>query len=65
MNSPQIGVLLPLRLETVFEQPDGPGTNWQLHVLVAPDVASIDHFDPGVTEFELVAGGKTGVSHDG
>src|SRR5829696_4174149 len=53
MSNPNIGVLLPVRLETVFDQPNGPGTNWRLRLLIAPDEAAINRHDPGVTTEEL------------
>ncbi len=47
-----IGVLLPVRLETRFIPPMG-GHGWLLRVLVSPDEASIDRHDPVPSEVEL------------
>jgi hypothetical protein len=47
-----IGVLLPVRLETRFYPPDGGG-EWRLRVLVVPDEPSIDRHDPVPFEAEL------------
>jgi hypothetical protein len=53
VSNPQIGALLPIRLETVFDQPGGEGSTWRLRLLIAPDEAAIDRHDPSVTEDEL------------
>jgi hypothetical protein len=53
MSHPNVGVLLPVRLETVFDQPDGAGTQWRLRLLIVPDEAAIDRHDPRVSREEL------------
>ena len=53
MSPPLIGVLLPVRLETVIDEPTTPGGDYTLKVLVAPDEISIDRFDGTVVQAEL------------
>lgn len=50
---PEIGVLLPLRLETRFYPPAAGG--WRLRLRVIPDTASVDQHDPVPTDQELDA----------
>jgi hypothetical protein len=53
MSPPLIGVLLPVRLETVIDEPAAPGGDYTLKVLVVPDEISIDRFDETVVQAEL------------
>ncbi|KPM52302.1 hypothetical protein ACG83_28270 [Frankia sp. R43] len=55
MSTPIIGVLLPLRLETRFAEPDAPGAGWRLKVRVVPDAASLDRHNPLPLDSELDA----------
>ena len=48
-----VGVLLPVRLETRFYRPDGQAARWRLRVLVVPDEPSIDRHDPIPFDAEL------------
>ncbi|AKF86650.1 hypothetical protein MFUL124B02_30900 [Myxococcus fulvus 124B02] len=48
----EIGVLLPVRLETRFIPPKN-GSGWLLRVLVSPDEVSIDRHDPIPADSEL------------
>lgn len=50
---PDVGVLLPVRLETRFYPPDEDSSEWRMRVLVVPDEASIDRHDPLPYEAEL------------
>jgi hypothetical protein len=54
-----VGVLLPLRLETLFDPPLSPfnddPTRWKLSLRVVPDEASICRDDPHVSDGELAA----------
>lgn len=54
-----VGVLLPLRLETLFDAPgsrfDASPTQWQLLLRVTPDEASICRDDPHVSDGEVKA----------
>lgn len=54
-----VGVLLPLRLETLFDPPLSPfnddPTRWKLSLRVIPDEASICRDDPHVGDGELAA----------
>lgn len=54
-----VGVLLPLRLETLFDPPGSPfnddGTRWKLSLRVIPDEASICRDDPYISGGELGA----------
>src|SRR5215217_6797820 len=49
---PNVGVLLPVRVETRFSPPEG-NTEWRLRVLVVPDEPSIDRHDPIPFDAEL------------
>lgn len=51
-SQPNVGVLLPVRLETRFYPPSGGG-EWLLRVLVVPDEPSINRHDPLAREAEL------------
>ena len=57
-----VGVLLPLRLETLFDAPgslfNDDGTRWKLSLRVMPDEASICRDDPYVSAGELGALGR-------
>lgn len=54
-----VGVLLPLRLETLFDPPLSPHnddpTRWKLSLRVVPDEASIRRDDPHISDGELGA----------
>jgi hypothetical protein len=54
-----VGVLLPLRLETLFDPPLSPHnddpTRWKLSLRVVPDEASIRRDDPHISDGELAA----------
>lgn len=50
-----IGVLLPMRLETRFVEPDAAGGTWTLLVRVVPDAVSFDRHQPLATHAELDA----------
>jgi hypothetical protein len=52
-EQPLLGVMMPVRLETRFYQPQNPGEQWRLRVRVIPEDASIDRHDPLPTEDEL------------
>src|SRR4051794_13979186 len=49
---PNVGVLLPVRLETRFDRTEGD-MKWRLRVLVVPDEPSIDRHDPVPSHAEL------------
>ena len=52
-RKPNVGVLLPVRLETRFYAPDATHPTWRLRVLVVPDEPWIDRHDPVPFEAEL------------
>ena len=54
MAAPQIGVLLPLRLETRFNRSGRPA-RWSIRVRVVPDAMSIANHDDVPSAFELDA----------
>ena len=54
MAAPEIGVLLPLRLETRFNRSGRP-PRWSIRVRVVPDAMSIANHDDLPTAFELDA----------
>jgi hypothetical protein len=54
MAAPEIGVLLPIRLETRFVR-DGSPPRWRLRVRVIPDAVSISNHDELATGAELDA----------
>lgn len=51
-TTPVVGVLLPLRLETRFLEPE-PAGSWRLRIRVVPDAASLDRHHPLPTASEL------------
>ena len=55
MTAPQIGVLLPVRLETRFAAPAGAPARWRLRVRVVPDAVSITMHDELASTVELDA----------
>ena len=56
MSAPQIGVLVPVRLETRFVAPEGRVQTWRLRVRVVPDAVSITNHDdrPSTNELDAV-----------
>ena len=50
---PQLGVLLPLYLETRFQPPDSRRLSWRLRLRIVPDQIAVDHHDPRPTADEL------------
>lgn len=54
MTAPQVGVLVPVRLETRFVVP-GRGRRWRLRVRVVPDAVSITNHDDLASTVELDA----------
>ena len=54
MTAPQIGVLMPVRLETRFLR-DGSPARWHLRVRIIPDAVSITTHDERVSTTELDA----------
>lgn len=52
MTTPEVGVLLPVRLETRFLD-RGPAQGWALRVRVVPDAVSISNRDETPSELEL------------
>ena len=55
MTAPQIGVLLPVRLETRFVAPGSATGRWRLRVRVVPDAVSITMHDELASTVELDA----------
>ena len=53
MTAPQVGVLLPVRLETRFVAPRGPAGSWRLRVRIIPDAVAVTVHDPVPTTLEL------------
>src|SRR4051794_35590900 len=49
-----IGVLLPLRIETRFDEPTADGA-WQVRMLLVPDEPSVDRLDPRPRASELAS----------
>ncbi len=56
MSAPEIGVLLPVRLETRFVAPRRQSGRWRLRVRVVPDAVSITNHDdvPSTVELDAV-----------
>lgn len=52
---PVVGVMLPLRIETRFSEPAGPGRPWTLRLRVIPDAPSLDRHLAVPTTEELDA----------
>jgi hypothetical protein len=55
VSAPQIGVLVPVRLETRFVAPLGRRLRWRLRVRVVPDAVSITNHDDLASTVELDA----------
>lgn len=58
MTAPEIGVLLPVRIETRFVPPGVPGNadnQWRLRIRIIPDAVSITDHDPIPSQLELDA----------
>ena len=55
MSAPEIGVLVPVRLETRFVPPTGRNRPWLLRVRVVPDAVSITNHDDRPSTVELDA----------
>ena len=51
MTAPEVGVLLPMRLETRFVNRGVAG--WRMRVRVVPDAVSVSNRDPNPSDFEL------------
>jgi hypothetical protein len=54
VSAPEVGVLLPVRLETRFVAPQDGGT-WRLRVRVVPDAVAVSTHDPVPSAVELDA----------
>jgi len=55
--SDDVGVLLPLQLETLFDPPAHDGGRWRVRVRVIPQPVAVDEHDPQVRPGELEAAG--------
>ena len=55
--SDDVGVLLPLQLETLFDPPAPDGGRWRVRVRVIPQPVAVDEHDPQVRPGELEAAG--------
>ena len=58
MTAPEIGVLLPVRIETRFVPPGQPADTddqWRLRIRVVPDAVSVTDHDPVPSALELDA----------
>lgn len=53
--SDDVGVLLPLQLETLFDRPAPGGDRWRLRLRVIPQPVGVDEHDPQVRDGELEA----------
>ncbi|WP_298885163.1 hypothetical protein [uncultured Serinicoccus sp.] len=53
--SGDVGVLLPLQLETLFDPPAPGDDRWRLRVRVVPQPVAVDEHDPQVRDGELEA----------